>query len=722
MNVTPMPFSAELSRIEVGEEDWRAQPPADLLWMLQQMFLIRRFEETLLALKDEDLVNGPVHTSVGQEAVAAGAAAAIGVSDRITGTHRAHHQYLAKALCACRAPGHDPVRDGLTPDMRAHVTVLLKEIMGLAEGCSGGRGGSMHLFNAAIGVAGTNAIVGGGVPVANGVAWSDTAQGNENVTLCFFGDGALYQGTIHESCNLASIWRAPVIFVVENNRYAVATASDNACSAPRLCEVAGAYGLPGLQADGMDPVSVRTALEHVLANREAMLPCFVELETYRHLHHAGPNPGSAYKYRDKAEEETWRERDPLTVCEDRLRRMGVLDDKARDVLLKNAETCVAEAADVCVDRSSGEGRVREHLWPTADTLGDGLRDYGVADIGPFHEMEDLACSREIKYSDAIAEGIGRWLEKDPTVFILGEEVANFGGGAYGATKGLPTRYPERVRNTPITEAGFCGLACGAAINGMRPIVELMFSSFGLVAADQLFNQIGQLAHIYGGHASVPLVVRTRVAIGLGYGAQHSMDPIALFSLFPGWRIFAPTTPFDHIGLFNAAMQLRSPTLIVEHHSFYDETGMIPEGAPAHTVEPGKAKVVRAGGDVTVVACAYGVRLALEAAANLATEGIEAEVIDLRSLDDASLDYAAIGHSLDRTGMLVTVDQAPACSSIGAKVLAECQKRFFDSLDGPGVSVNAANVPLPVSRRLEQLCLPTVEKVAETVRKAARRQV
>lgn len=713
--------TAPLNALSLEDEAWLAVPRTAKLWMLQQMILIRAFEEKLLALKDRNLVNGPVHTSVGQEAVAVGAALAVRREDKFCGTHRAHHQYLAKALCACASAGHDPVRDGLTPAMRAHVLELLQEVMGLAGGCSGGRGGSMHLYNAAIGVAGTNAIVGGGVPPATGVAWADKMQGRDDVTLSFFGDGAVYQGTVHEACNLASLWKAPILYVIENNHYAVATSRRKGCSAPDLCQVATAYGMPGFQVDGMDPIAVNGAIAHILADR-GNLPCFLEISTYRHYHHAGCTPGSAFGYRSREEEESWRARDPLARFEKRVREQyGDSGDFER--LHEQARACVDEAAAQILEPGpGGVPVVKDALWPTSASATQGLRDENLAAAGPFVEADRVACTREIRYSDAIADVTGRWLERDPGVVVMGEEVANFGGGAYGATKGLPARYPDRVLNTPITESGFCGLACGAAMNGMHPVVELMFSSFGLVAADQLFNQIGQLGHIYGGHVSVPLVCRTRVAAGLGYGAQHSMDPVTLFSLFPGWRIVVPTTSFDYIGLFNAAMKMKSPTLIVEHHSYYGEKGLVPEGPPDHVVAIGKAVVRHEGGDVTVLSYGGALRLALQAALQLEQEGISAEVIDLRTLDDASLDYETIGQSFRKTGALVTVEEAQRCNSIGPKLVRECEARWFDSLDGPSACVNAPDIPLPVSRRLEQVCLPTLDDAIKTIRAAAKREL
>lgn len=718
MELKPIQPPSRLRDVCVGPADWDREPAPALLWMLQQMLLIRHFEETLLRLKSQNCINGPVHTSIGQEAVAVGAAMALRPADRITGTHRAHHQYLAKALCAAAPAGFDPLAAGLTPEMHEVVRVLLCEIMGLADGCSRGRGGSMHLCLPEAGIAGTNAIVGGGIPHATGLAWADRCQGRDLVTVCFFGDGALYQGVTHEASNLASLWQAPVVFFIENNHYAVATSADRACSARRLADVAFAYDMPGYRLDGMDPLAVRRGLEQ--AARSA-LPCYIEADVYRYYHHAGNLPGSSYGYRDKVEEEAWRERDPVERCAAALRRRGALDEDGLRRLREQAEQAVNRAVDAVTEAGAGGApAVRAALYPDTAAMAEGLRDDAPL-AGPAVEAEDMPVEREIKYSEAIAEVTGRWLEKDPGVVVMGEEVANFGGGPYGATKGLPPRFPERVRNTPISESGFCGLACGAALGGLHPVVEIMFTSFALVAADQLFNQIGQIAHIYGGRVNVPLVVRTRVAIGLGYGAQHSLDPVALFALFPGWRILVPTTPFDYIGLFNAAMRSRSPTVLIEHHEFYDRKGLIPAADLDYVVLPGRAKVRRGGKHVTVAAYGWMVHLGLQAAGELAAEGVDAEVIDLRTVDDAGLDYETLGRSLRKTGMLVTLEQAPRSNSIGAKIARECQNRFFDAFDGAPVSVNAPDVPLPVSRALEQACMPSLAQVKDAIRAAALRK-
>lgn len=714
--------SAPMYELTVSDADWEKASAADLVWMTQVMFVVRYFEEALLKLKDDNLVNGPVHSSIGQEAVAAATATALGSTDKITGTHRAHHQFLGKVLGAHRTAGFDPLKQGLTPEMKDAIRILLSEVMGLADGCCGGRGGSMHLFLPEAGVAGTNAIVAGGVPHATGIAWADAFRGKQDMTVCFFGDGALYQGVLHESCNLAANWKAPIVYFVENNQYAVSTSVHDACSAPHLCQVGQAYNMPGLVMDGMDPLAVMLALEMVRKKRaEGWLPCFVEANTYRYFHHAGRVPGSSYGYRTKEGETEWEKRDPLQLMHRQLGRLGILDDEKYAALEEQAKAAVNEAVSHCTELVDNKLAVRDSLWPKAESLMVGLRDTEEPK-GQIVEAEDLECTREIAYSDAIAQVTGRWMEKDPTVVVLGEDIANLGGGPYGATKGLSARFPDRVRNTPITESGFSGLAAGAAMNGLHPVVEIMFSSFVLVAADQLLNQIGQLMHIYGAHTTMPLVVRTRVAIGLGYGAQHSHDPVALFSLFPGWKIFAPTNAFDYIGLFNAAMQSKSPCLMVEHHSFYPRKGKIPDGPLDWVVRPGRAKLRRPGKDVTVVTYGAGLRASMEASKILANDGIEAEVIDLRSLDLASIDYETIGRSLHKTNILVTVEEAPGCNSIGGRIANECAAREFYELDGPPVCIHPPSVPIPVSKKLEELCLLDVARTAELIRLAATKRL
>ena len=710
-------------RVEVSPEDLNNEDRRTLLLMLEEIHLIRAFENMVLELKRKKLVHGPVHSSVGQEAVAVGAISAIRPTDLVAGTHRAHHQFLAKAITFYAPQDYDPLGDPFTAQMQEAVNRLLAEIMGLAPGYCRGRGGSMHLHDSEIGLLGTSAIVAGGIPTATGAAWAQKYKKKDALVISFFGDGAVNQGAFHEALNLAGLWKLPIVYLIENNLYAVATRLEESLPIKRLSLRAASYGMKARIVDGMDPLAVKAAVHEAVTNlRLGGVPYLIEAMTYRFFHHAGDIPGSKYGYRDKAEEEKWQSLDPATAFSAKLREAGLLSEEENEHLEGTAQDVVEKALDYCTegDRSSRTWQVRTSLWPKPESLTEGLHSDGTEFDGiEFVEAEDLTLDRKVRYVEAIAGVTGHWLAKDPNVFVMGEEVANFGGGAYQATKGLPQRYPDRIVNTPISEAGFSGLACGAAICGLRPVVEIMFPDFALVAADQIFNQIGKLRHIYGGRIDIPLVMRTRIAIGCGYGGQHSFDPVALFALFSGWRIVAPATPFDYIGLFNSAMQSRDPVLVVEHHELYDRTGRVPSDDYDYYVRMGKAKRLTEGKDVTVLAYSSTVALATQAAQELAEEGIEAEVIDLRSLDFASIDYEGIGASLRKTGRLVIVEQAPKSGSIGATIAWECERRFPGCLKCPPARVAGADVPNPVSRVLELAALPSVETTMAAIRRAVR---
>jgi 2-oxoisovalerate dehydrogenase E1 component len=353
-----------LVTISCEDSDWEKEPQARLIWMLQLIILIRRFEQTLLDLKDQDLIHGPVHSSIGQEAVAVGVATTLSSDDQITSTHRAHHQYLAKVLCSRAREGYDPL-NGLTEEMLEEVEILLAEIMGLDKGCCRGRGGSMHLCNRDSGVLGTNAIVAGGVAHAVGASWADRRAENDNISVCFVGDGGLYQGVLQEASNLAALWNAPTIFFIENNQYAVGTPTAQSCSVKQLSEVSQAYGMPGACVDGMNPVAVSFAISQA---KGRWLPCYIEAQTYRYFHHGGKIPGSAFGYRDKQEELQWKQRDPFEFMPQTLKRLGILSEEEHSVLLNNAEKCIERAVEKCTEvGANGNRKLVSSLFPASDS-------------------------------------------------------------------------------------------------------------------------------------------------------------------------------------------------------------------------------------------------------------------------------------------------------------------------------------------------------------------
>jgi 2-oxoisovalerate dehydrogenase E1 component len=722
MTKTKLSVDFDWQRRRSTAADLKSLDPLFAARMVFELELINRFEHELLRLKNNGCVWGPVHSSVGQEAVAAASMAALRRGDKIAGSHRAHHQFLSKVLRFVLDDQWDPAGGEFPQPAQEVVNRTLAEIMGLAPGYCGGRGGSMHLRHAEAGVLGTNAIVAGGIPLATGAAYAEKHRGTDNVVAAFFGDGAVNQGSFHEALNLAGLWKLPIVYVVENNEYAVATRSKDASAIGDLSLRGVSYAMKGRIVDGSDVVGIHgTVREAAETARRGEGPTIVEIKCYRHYHHAGDQPGSAYGYRDKEEEAGWLEKDAVKTFPEAVRGAGLLETGAIERIRKLAETAVLRALEFC---TVGEDHceVRSELWPAASAVGRGLRSGGseLAEL-QYSEIEDFQDTEEIKYSDAIAQVTGRWMEDSETVVEFGEEIANFGGGAYGATKGLPARFPRQVVNTPISEAGFIGLALGAAMSGLRPIVEIMFPDFTLVAADQVFNQIGKARHMYGGTTDLPLVARTRIATGCGYGGQHSMDPVGLYALFPGWRIVAPSNAFDYVGLFNTAMVCLDPVLFLEHHSLYAKRYSVPTGRLDYFVPFGKAKIVHPGDDITVLTYSSMTGRVAALIEQLERAGVSAEIVDLRTVDLLSMDYETIGASLKRTGVVAVVEEAAEGQSIGSRIAAELTRRYFDDLDAPPGCLTSLNVPNPVSQALERAAMISDDGILSSLEAMAKRR-
>ena len=319
---------------------------------------------------------------------------------------------------------------------------------------------------------------------------------------------------------------------------------------------------------------------------------------------------------------------------------------------------------------------------------------------------------ELTYRDAVAAGIAQEMERDPTVYFIGEDVAA-AGGVFKTTVGLLDRFgPDRVRDTPISEEAIVGAAMGAAMTGLRPIVEIMFSDFLATCWDIVANQIAKTPYMTHGQVALPLVIRTANGGGSRFGAQHSQSVENWAMAVPGLKVVAPSTPADVKGLIAAAVRDPDPVIVFEHKSLYSTKGDVPDGE--HVDRLGAARVAREGTDLTIVALAAMVPRAVEAAERLAGEGIAAEVIDVRSL--VPLDTATILASVRRTSRLFTVEENPRLCGWGAEIVSIVAEECFDDLDGPLVRITTPHVPLPAADALEDAAMPTVERIVDTVRR------
>ena len=708
VNLKPASFWKE---IRSTKKDWEALGPASLMKMLHHLHLVRAFEESVLELDGLGLVHGPAHSSVGQDGGAVGAIAALRSADQITGSHRGHHQFLAKSLGHIDGADYDPIETPLSGDIQGLLQKTLAEIMGLAQGFCKGRGGSMHLRWEEAGALGTNAIVGGGVPLANGVAWAKKRRGEGDVVFTFFGDGATNIGAIPESLNLAALWNLPICFFIENNGYAVSTTIEEETRETRLSSRGLAYGIPAFRVDGMDPVAVRLAAQEAIElMRKGEGPVIIEAELYRFFHHGGGIAGSAFGYRSKDEEAKWLRRDPLSFLAKGMIDQGWLDQAGDASLRAKAQEAMRNAVDELTEEAGNTRTIIANLWPEPAFRDQGLRgDLSEFDGVRFEELETFTGAvDQVKFIDVVSKVMDRRMETDERIFSLGEDIHRLKGGTNGATKGLFERYPGRIIPTPIAEQGFSGLAGGVAMEGSyRPVVELMYPDFSLVAADQLFNQIAKARHMFGGDTAMPLVARTKVALGSGYGSQHSMDPAGLFANWPGWRIVAPSTPFDYVGLMNSALLCEDPVLMIEHVDLYTSTGPGPVDDFDYHIPLGKAKVVRPGTAFTVVTYLAMTPLAVEAAERM---GLDVEVIDLRSLDRAGIDWQTIGQSVRKTNSILVLEQGPLTTSYGAMLTDEIQRRFFDELDAPVKRIHGGESSPSVSKVLERASIVGLEEI------------
>jgi 2-oxoisovalerate dehydrogenase E1 component len=396
-------------------------------------------------------------------------------------------------------------------------------------------------------------------------------------------------------------------------------------------------------------------------------------------------------------------------------RRKILDEAEIDTARRRAADVMSELDEILLTPGptrNGPRGIKSAEWPDPKFVDVGVRgDLSEFAGAPLADRDTFRGElAPVKFIDSVAAVMARRMETDERIVVLGEDVHRLSGGTNGATRGLKDRFPSRVLGTPISENGFCGLAGGVALDGRyRPVVELMYADFMWVAADQLFNQIGKARHMFGGSDSVPLVLRSKVATGTGYGSQHSMDPAGILATSPGWRIVAPSTPFDYVGLMNSALLCQDPVVVLEHVDLYGSTGEGPVDDLDYCIPVGKAAVRRQGSALTVISYLAMTSRVLAAADQLGD--VDAEVIDLRWLDRASIDWDTIGESVRKTNNVLIAEQGPRGTSYGGWLADEIQRRYFDWLDQPVGRVTGGEASPSISQVLERAAIAGTEEVA-----------
>lgn len=671
----------------------------EALEYLQQLWEIRQFEDTIFDLLTRKLIQGTVHLYAGQEAVAVGAIAALRENDMITSTHRGHGHCVAHGVKLSKS----------SEERQEHLNKMMAELAGKETGYCHGRGGSMHIADVARGNLGATGIVGGNLPVATGAGLAAKMQHSDRAVLCFFGDGAVNNGIFHESLNMAAIWNLPVVYVCENNLYAMSVPWSSVTKVPDAAERAGAYGIPGVVTDGMDVFAVRDAVRRALERaRQGDGPTLVECKTYRWYGHSRSDPRV---YRTREEERAWKQRDPIENLKKKLLDSGTVTQSEVDAVEAQVRAEIDRAVKFALEESPD---------PDPQQLYAGLfapLKTGAADVERERDLRERVRAdssiRQIPYWQALNEALREEMQRDQRVFLMGEDIGAY-GGAYGATRGLLDQFgAERVRDTPISEAAIAGVGIGAAMAGMRPVNEIMYIDFTLLAADQIANQGAKNRYMFGGRSIVPLVIRTEGGSGRGIAAQHSQNLEAIWTHFPGLYVVMPATPYDAKGLLKAAIREDNLVMFIEHKMLYGNTGPVPE--EEYIIPLGVADVKRPGKDVSVITYSRMVLRALEAAENLAKEGIDVEVVDLRTLKPLDLDTVIA--SVKKTGRAVVVYEGYKTGGYGAEIVTLINENAFDYLDAPVVRLAAADVPVPASPVLETAAIPQTRDLEQAIKKA-----
>jgi TPP-dependent pyruvate/acetoin dehydrogenase alpha subunit/pyruvate/2-oxoglutarate/acetoin dehydrogenase E1 component len=648
--------------------------PALALSFHSNMVRIRCFEERVSELFLAGKLPGFVHTYLGEEAVAVGACAALDAGDRITSTHRGHGHGLAKGM---------------------EMAPLMAELFGKETGACQGRGGSMHVADFEIGMLGANGIVGGGFGIAAGAALADSLLHTGAVTLCFFGDGAINKGTFHEALNFAALKRLPVVYLCENNRYAQYTAISRTTSVEDLSVRAGGYGIPGLTVDGNDVGAVfRAVTEAVGRARTGAGPTLLVADTYRF---GGHFIGDAEVYRPADEVTEWRRQDPISRLESALVAAGHLSEAARDAVWAEARAEV-ESAERFAEASP---------LPDPSTALDFVFSPSVVDA-----IEAIGDPERVSFGQATVAAMEQAMKADDRVIVMGEDIS--WGGNFGQFRGLVEQFGhDRVIDMPISEATIVSVAVGAAVRGMRPVASMSFVEFALGAMDEIVNQASKFRYMFGGQASVPLVLRASDGTLRSSAAQHSESFEALFAHIPGLKVVAPSNPSDAKGLLRSAIADDNPVIYLENKKIGMRRAMAPAGD--HWVPLGRAALRRAGRDLTIVAYSI-MAVHAEAASQVLSDedGIEAEVVDLRSL--VPLDLETLTESIGRTRRALVAHEAWTFGGFGAEVAASLTERLWGDLAAPVLRVGARSSPIPFSPPLERAVVPEISEIVDAARR------
>jgi 2-oxoisovalerate dehydrogenase E1 component len=647
------------------------QAPNYLRDAFYRMSLIREFEDQAMGLMrgDNPLIAGSLHPCGGQEAIPVAALAALRKDDRVLATYRGHGWALEA---------------GISPD------ALMAELMHRSAGVNGGRAGSLLASAPDDRFVGENSIVGAGGPLACGVGLAAKVQGEGRVVIVSFGDGAVSQGGLHEAFVTAGALKLPVIFMCENNGWAEMTPSTFTVTEGSLPARARTYGMAGVAVDGCDVEAVFDAVSTAAERaRNGEGPTLIEARAPRLWGHYHKD---VEHYRSGADRRAAAAQDPIA----RLRK--VLEDggtAATDIqhLVEQASATVKRAIEQAIASPP----------PALATLTD-----HVFGTGPKALTVTPAETSTMTYMQAVNRALSDELEARPDVVLFGEDVAK-PGGVFGLTRGLQKKFGDtRVFDTPIAETAILGTAVGAAMQGLRPIADIMFADFMFVAFDQIINQAANIRYVTNGRASAPLVIRTQQGVTPGSCAQHGQSIEAFLAHVPGIKVGLPATPQDAYSMMRAAVADPDPCVILETRGAYPRSDEVTVGGDVEAAAG--ARTLREGQDLTIITWGAATYVALDAAKELEERGISASVLNVRWL--APLDEEAIARAVHNTGRVLIVHEAVKTGGFGAEIAARIAENHAQALRAPIVRIGSLDIPMPAAPALQSQVIPTVARVVD----------
>ena len=643
---------------------------------LEKLLVIRRAEERVLDLRRDEKILGSVHTCIGQEAVPVGVCEWLDSRDRVLATYRGHGWALAKGV---------------------PLELFFAELMGRSSGTNGGRAGSPYFTSPDHGFVGENSIVAAGMPIANGVAMGLAARGEGGIAVASFGDGATNQGGAHEALVFAIARNLPVLFVCENNSWSEMTPISTTVPV-QLADRAEGYGIKVFRANGSRIEEVaETAKNAVQFVRKGNGPVFLEVTVPRILGHYNAD---LQLYRSDEDRIEHSNRDPIVQLEGRILASGSVTQEQLDTMKQQVDARVEAAVAVA------EGTALPDPSTAADHVVSTSAGTTLGDLG--------GSGKELAYGLAVNRALTIEMELRQNMVTFGEDIA-IPGGTFGVTRNLRKAFGERVFDTPISEAAILGAAIGSSLEGLLPVVEIMWSDFLLVAFDQIANQASNVRYISQGKKSAPLVIRMQQGITPGSCAQHSQSLEALIAHIPGIKVGLPSNAADAFSMTRAAIADPDPVVIIESRALYLEKASVDLEAPVESV--GGARIRRAGSDVAILTWGRMTDLSLQAAEQLARIGISASVTDLRWL--FPLDSAAIEQAVrTASGRVVVVHEANMTGGFGGEIAARIADEHFALLTAPIGRVALPDVRVPASRVLQDELFPSVSKIVEAARRTA----